>query len=242
MATWVLVHGAYHGGWCWDAVAAELRAQGDDVHAPTLTGLSERRGSFSRRIDLDTHVADVVSTLEERDLRAVNLVGWSYGGMVATGALGRVPARLASVVYLDAYLPRHGESIADTLSPWQRVALRIAGILGKGVPPPDPERAWAVTSPALLAAVRPRLSPQPARTLTQKVHAPEPWPEHVSYGYVWCEGYVGSGFGRFHERAVRDPRFRTRRIDASHAALLTHPREVAEALLACSEGNEADRG
>src|SRR5688500_11127625 len=102
MATFVLVHGAWGGGWAWKRVAPLLRRQGHEVFTPTLTGLGERAHLTSRDVNLDTHIRDIENLLLYEDLENVVLVGWSYGGMVVTGVLDRVPERLAHVVYLDA--------------------------------------------------------------------------------------------------------------------------------------------
>ena len=93
MATFVLIHGAWHGGWCWKVVAPALRRAGHEVYAPSLTGLGERKHLASPAIDLETHIQDVVGLLEMEDLRDVVLVGHSYGGMVITGAADRAAPR-----------------------------------------------------------------------------------------------------------------------------------------------------
>src|SRR5687768_18076653 len=117
MATFVLVHGAFVGGWCWRWVAPYLRGAGHDVYCPTLTGSGERVHLASPRVDLATHVEDVVNVLHYEDLRGVVLVGHSYGGMVITGAAERVSERLARLVYLDAFVPQDGQALADLLPP-----------------------------------------------------------------------------------------------------------------------------
>src|SRR5437879_1752139 len=105
MATFVLVHGAWHGGWCWKKLTPLLRSNGHDVFTPTLTGLGERAHLANQAIDLTTHIEDVVSTLDYEDLRGVILVGHSYGGIVISGVADRIPARIGCVVYLDAFVP-----------------------------------------------------------------------------------------------------------------------------------------
>ena len=100
--TFVLVHGAFHGGWCWRPVADILRAAGHTVFTPTLTGLGERLHLLTPEVNLSTHIQDVVSVLEWENLRDVVLVGHSYGGAVVTGVADRVADRIGSIVYLDA--------------------------------------------------------------------------------------------------------------------------------------------
>jgi len=108
MATFVLVHGAWHGGWCWKRVAALLRQAGHEVFAPTLTGLGERAHLMSNAIDLHTHIRDILGVLQWEELADVVLCGHSYGGMVISGVADRVPEKLRSLVYLDAFVPDNG--------------------------------------------------------------------------------------------------------------------------------------
>ena len=117
MATYVLVHGGGHGGWCYQRVARLLRSSGHDVYTPTLSGLGERSNLLSPDIDLDLHVRDVVAVLHYEDLHDVILVGHSYGGMVITGAADRAADRIGRVVYLDAANPENGQSLVDVAGP-----------------------------------------------------------------------------------------------------------------------------
>jgi pimeloyl-ACP methyl ester carboxylesterase len=116
MATFVLVHGALGGGWEWHAVAQRLQAHGHEVFRPTLTGLGERAHLLTPEVDLDTHIQDVLGVLRWEDLERVILCGHSYGGMVVTGVADRAPERLAQLVYIDAFVPRDGQS-ANSLTP-----------------------------------------------------------------------------------------------------------------------------
>ena len=117
MATFVLVHGGGHGGWCYQRVARILRGSGHEVYAPTLTGLGERAHLLSKDVDLDLHVRDVVELLFYEDLRDVILVGHSYGGMVITGVADRASDRIGRIVYLDAANPVNGQSLVDVAGP-----------------------------------------------------------------------------------------------------------------------------
>src|SRR6516162_1747271 len=115
MATFVLVQGGWHGGWCWQKVIPYLEEAGHEVYAPTLTGLAERASELSPDIGLDTHIQDVVGLLSEKHLHGVILVGHSYGGMVITGVVDAVPERIAHLVYFDTFVPRDGESMAGVV-------------------------------------------------------------------------------------------------------------------------------
>lgn len=113
MTTFVLVHGAWHGGWCYQRVARQLRKAGHEVYTPTLTGLGERSHLMSRAVTLDTHVQDIVNLIRWEELSDIVLCGHSYGGMVITGVADKVPDKIRSLVYLDAFVPANGQAVAD---------------------------------------------------------------------------------------------------------------------------------
>jgi pimeloyl-ACP methyl ester carboxylesterase len=123
-ATFVLVHGAWQGNWVWERVASGLRAAGQTVFTPSLTGIGERAHLSGPSIDLDTHIADVLGTIEHHELDRIVLVGHSYGGMVIGGVADRIPRRIVSLVFLDAFIPVAGKSILDFLPPEQATAFR----------------------------------------------------------------------------------------------------------------------
>ena len=145
MATFVLVHGGWTGGWAWRAVAHTLRAAGHDVFTPTLTGSGERVHLASPDVGLPTHILDIVNVLYYEDLHDVVLVANSAGGMVITGVAEQVPERLSQLVYLDAFAPLDGQSLTDVLGPQlSGVFAARADAMGDGwrVPhlPPDADR------------------------------------------------------------------------------------------------------
>ncbi len=113
MATFLLIHGGGHGGWCYQLVARRLQSKGHVVYAPSLPGMGEHRKQLHPGINLDAHIDDVVDLLISEDLRDAILVGHSYGGMVITGIADRVPERVGHRVYLDAAYPQNGESLHE---------------------------------------------------------------------------------------------------------------------------------
>jgi pimeloyl-ACP methyl ester carboxylesterase len=113
--TIVLVHGAWHGGWCYRRVADLLRDSGHRVYTPTLTGLGERSHLLTRSINLSTHITDITNLIRWEDLQRITLVGHSYGGMVVTGVADAMTDRVSALVYLDAFLPTAGKSFHDIL-------------------------------------------------------------------------------------------------------------------------------
>jgi pimeloyl-ACP methyl ester carboxylesterase len=123
MANYILVHGGWHGGWCWDKVVPLLQAADHHVYTPTLSGLGEQAALLTPEIGLNTHIQDIVNVIETKDLQHVILVGHSYSGMVITGAADCVPARIAHLVYLDAVVPHDGQSLVD-IAPFIGTMLR----------------------------------------------------------------------------------------------------------------------
>src|SRR5438128_2357193 len=138
--TFVLVHGAWHGGWCWRRVADMLEKKGHKVYTPTLTGVGERSHLMSKDINLDTHIADIVNLIKWEDLRDICLVVHSYGGWPGSGAIEHSHDRIASIVWLDAFKPEDGQRGFDFASEFSRKALTEAVARGEaGRPAPKAE-------------------------------------------------------------------------------------------------------
>ncbi|MEJ0047532.1 MAG: alpha/beta fold hydrolase [Rhodospirillales bacterium] len=113
----VLVHGAFHGGWCWRRVADRLQAAGHRVFAPSLTGLGDRRHLLTREVNLDTHIQDIVELIASEELSDLVLVGHSYGGIVITGVADRIPQHIKQLIYVDAVLVEDSSSWGAALPP-----------------------------------------------------------------------------------------------------------------------------
>ncbi|MBA2255515.1 MAG: alpha/beta fold hydrolase [Chloroflexi bacterium] len=185
MATFVLVHGGWGGGWEWRPVADRLVTAGHVTYRPTLTGLGERRHLGHPKVDLETHIKDVIGVLEAEDLVDVVLVGQSYAGAVVTGVADRVPERIRRLVYVDAFVPRDGESVND-LSPVRFVErLRaLARTDGDGWQVPLPFDDLGL--PADIAGwYGGHLGPHPLATLDQPVRLTDAV-ESVPRSYVDC--------------------------------------------------------
>jgi pimeloyl-ACP methyl ester carboxylesterase len=173
MATFVLVHGAMHGGWCWRDVRTRLSAAGHEVYTPTLTGQGERRHGLSPDVGVETHVTDLTDLLWFEDLEDVHLVLHSYAGVLAGPVAERSAGRLTSVTYLAAFIASPGQSLADVEPPEVAGRYRsLAAADGEGWYVPPSERfldQWAVSSPGLRARVGPRLTAFPLRCVTDPV-------------------------------------------------------------------------
>jgi pimeloyl-ACP methyl ester carboxylesterase len=236
MATFVLVHGAIVGGWCWRWVTPYLRAGGHDVHTPTLTGLGERVHLASPQIDLDLHIQDVVHLLHFEDLTGVILVGWSYGGMVVAGVADRIPERIAQVVYFDSDAPRDGDT---SVPPSQQAAREeLARAHGDGWRvPPAVTRAEALLLGELREEQRRwiavRLVPHPLRTWTQPIRLSGA-ASAIPTTYIRCTvGYdpEDEDTRRQDERIRSESGWTYRELAESHAAPFSAPHALAEILL-----------
>src|SRR5712671_2197783 len=124
--TFVLIHGAWHGGWCWRRVADLLEAKGHKVYTPSLTGNADRSHLLSKDVILDTHITDIVNLFKWEDLKDVCLVAHSYGGWPSSGALEQIGDRVSSIVWLDAFKPENGQKGFDTANEFSRKALLAA--------------------------------------------------------------------------------------------------------------------
>jgi pimeloyl-ACP methyl ester carboxylesterase len=227
MATFVLVHGSYHGGWCWQKVARLLRQHGHDVYTPTLTGLGERSHLCTPQVGLDLHIRDITQVLEYEDLREVMLTGHSYGGMVITGVAAACPQRLARLIYLDAFVPQDGQSVFDLRPGMQERWEGLAAGEGQGwrVPPPD-AAAMGVSNAADAAWVQPRLTPMPLATHQQPLRLPSGPARQVLRTYILCR--LG-GFQAI-AQAVQAQGWDYYELETGHDAPITMPDELARVL------------
>jgi pimeloyl-ACP methyl ester carboxylesterase len=234
--TFVLVHGAWHGGWCWIKVSRLLTDAANIVYAPTLTGLGERAHLLRPEVDLETHVQDVSAVLETEELRNVVLVGHSYGGMVISGVAARAEKRIARLIYLDAFVPDAGQSLLALLSPERAEGVRkTAETLGEGwrVPPLPPDKL-GVTSQRDTEWLQRHLAPQPFRTFDAAL--PAPVPARLPKTYVYCSKPPMGAFDVFAERLRDDRKWRFHEVKTGHDAMVTAPGEIAKILMAEAKG------
>lgn len=234
MATYVLVHGAGHGGWCYQRLARLLRAAGHEVYTPTLTGLGERSHLLKPDVGLDTHIADIVSLLDHEDLSDVILAGHSYGGIVITGAADRAPGRVGQLVYLDAAILYDGESLFDVTPAlaMMREEMKVVDGIELVLWPDEPvaHAIYGVTEEADWAWMRERLHPHPWRAFTDRLRLADPaavaaLPRTVINCPSTLEKRVGESLERYH---VGD---RIWEIDTGHDLMITEPEKLAEMLL-----------
>ena len=234
MATYVLVHGGGHGGWCYQRVARMLRSAGHEVYAPSMTGLAERSHLLGPHVDLDLHIQDIVALLHYDDLKDVILVGHSYGGMVITGVADRAADRVGRVVYLDAATPVDGQSLVDVAGPIIE-AVRPYGQTIDGVelvllPGPGAGALYGVTDPGDLAWMEERLTGHPWKCFEQPLKLTNEAAFNALPKYhIVCTSTLATR----DEDLMREAREAGRLwdIDTGHDLMITEPQAVTDALI-----------
>lgn len=232
--TFVLVHGAWHGGWCWQRVADRLRGGGHTVFTPTLTGLGERSHLLHRGIDLTTHIADVVNVMKWERLKDVVLCGHSYGGMIISGVAEEMAPAISAIVFLDAFVPRNGEAVHDLTGPAVRDAASAAMERGDIVIPPRPAEAFGV-NPADRAWVDSLCVGQPIGTFTAKIALTGAVGRIAHKSYVRAASYANPGFDRALAAAKSDPAWRTYEVSCGHDVMVDAPQRLTEILLEAAQ-------
>jgi len=233
-ATFVLIHGAWHGGWCWRFVSERLAARGHRVFTPTLTGQGERRHLLGSVTSLDVPITDIENLIEAEELRDVVLVGHSYGGLVASGVADRKPDALRALVFLDSLLVESGESAFDVL-PRAVVAERMAavdasgqtlgmpvpdGLAGTGIPDDHPLAPW----------VRRRLTPHPLATYRTPLTLRHPLGNGLPCTYVHCANPSYDTLAPVRERIRQKSGWGWASLDSGHDAMVLDP-DLLTALL-----------
>jgi pimeloyl-ACP methyl ester carboxylesterase len=224
MSTYVLVHGAWHGSWCWKRVRKALAAQGHEVFTPTLTGVGERSHLLSSQVDLETHISDVVNLIRWEELSDAVLCGHSYGGAVISGAADRVTDRIGALVYLDAFVLANGECLYDHVPVEQRT---VQG--GDWRVPPIPAEVFSV-NPADAAWVNRQCTPQPLSTFEQRIVLTGAIDGIKNVTFIQAAGFRGGPFAPFYEMA-KAKGWRTFSLPCGHDVMLDLPEELTRILI-----------
>lgn len=228
--TFVLVHGAWGGGWHWRRAADRLRACGHIVFAPTLTGLGERVHQLNPGVDLSLHVADVLGVIKYESLDDIVLVGHSYGGFVISGVAEAIRGKIRSIVFLDAFVPTDGEALVDIVQPAVQEIIRGAQARGETTVPVrdaaafrmnEKDRAWANS----LA------NPQPIGTFLEKIWLTGARDRIAKKSYIRAVGYPNVSFDKFYARAKADSSWRTYEVNCGHHIMIDEPDRLTEILL-----------
>jgi len=238
MSVFLLVHGAWHSGRCWERVVPLLESAGHRVFAPSLTGYGDKVHLLGPEVGLDTHVEDVVGLIREEELTEMILVGHSYAGLVISSVANEVPERIAHLVYLDAMVPEHGETAVD-IHPMTQNLIELAAKSDSGwrVPPlperPAPLGLFGVTDPADVAWLREMLSDQPVRCLQQPVRLDNPAVNLIPRTHIHCVGVAPEGITRRPVPAIQPNGSPAQvwELPTGHDCMITMPTELSELLL-----------
>jgi pimeloyl-ACP methyl ester carboxylesterase len=218
MATFVLVHGAWAGGWAWTRVVDLLIARGHHAYAPTLSGLGERFHLADRNIDLTTHVNDVVNEIKWKDLENVVLVGHSYSGFVITGVAEQLLDRIASIVYVDASIPSNGQSFAGD-SGWDLSGTTIPAFPSEpGDYPSEADRVW----------VDSKATPHPTASFKEKIRVTGAYKRVPKKAYVLATGW--EGYQATAERLRSEPGWQIHEVACGHDIPIIRPQELVDIL------------
>ena len=229
--TFVLIHGAWHGGWCWRRVADLLEAKGHKVFAPTLTGLADRSHLLSKDVVLDTHIADIVNLFKWEDIKDACLVAHSYGGWPSSGALEQISDRVASIVWLDAFKPENGQKGVDYASDFSRKAMEEAvakGTPGRAAPPPsafgvnEKDQAW----------VKSKLTDQPNGVATQPIKLTGARDKVAKKTYIRAPSYPQAAFDKALAECKADATWQTFIAEKSgHDVMVDAPEWLTDVIL-----------
>jgi pimeloyl-ACP methyl ester carboxylesterase len=236
MSTFVLVHGAWHGSWCWKRVRRELQQLGHEVFTPTLTGVADRSHLLTRSVNLSTHIEDIVNLLRSEELSDVTLCGHSYAGMVITGVADRVPDRLRALVYLDAFVPEGGENVLDNIHELQRVrVIETTKRLGDGWKSPHIPAAVFNVNPHDRDWVERQCTLHPFACFEERLQLRGGIQSVKNITYVFARGWDDTPYPRAHERA-KAKGWRTISVPCGHEVMLDRPEDLTRILIAASEG------
>ena len=243
----VLVHGTGHGGWCWKFVRDILDEQGHRVYTPTLTGCGERSHLLHPDIGLELHIQDIVNVLEWEEIENVVLVGHSYAGLVISGVADRAKERLRHLVYLDAIVPRDGDSLLTArrdISPEEMAAneqqLRRIAPDGNYIVGFSAERFGIPPEPAdVVAWVERRLTPHPIKSWLDPVKFENGGEEGVPCTFIECTepAMPGSGLNAHAKYAQEHPDWRYVELKTGHDAMVTEPQACADLFLAAARSS-----
>jgi len=231
--TFVLVHGSWHGGWCWRRVADLLEKNGHKVYTPTLTGLGERSHLMSGLITLDTHITDIANVIKWENLDNIVLVGHSYAGFVVSGVAEKSLPSIGSIVFLDAFLPDNGQRVVDLTPPELRAITLAAATkneVGRPVPPAkmfnvnEQDRAW----------VDSHMTPQPTFVSLQPLALTGARDKIVKKTYIRATSSPNALFDSYFEKLKSDPTWKTYAVPSGHDVMVDMPDRLSEILLEMS--------
>jgi len=228
--TFVLVHGASQGGWCWRRVSDRLESRGHKVFTPTLTGLGERSHLMSRAVDLDMHITDVVNVVKWESLEDIVLVGHSYGGWVISGVAEQALPAISSIVFLDAFMPENGQRGLDLNSERSKGEIARALENGEVSRPAPPATTWNVNEKDR-AWVDAKQTAQPIGVSLKSIKLTGARERVGKKTYIRATKFANPNFDKFYAARKADPSWRTYEVPCGHDVMIDMPERLTEILL-----------
>jgi pimeloyl-ACP methyl ester carboxylesterase len=229
--TFVLVHGAWHGGWCWRRVSDLLEAKGHKVFTPTLTGLADRSHLLSKDVILDTHITDIVNLFKWEEIKDACLIAHSYGGWPCSGALEQIGDRVSSIVWLDAFKPENGQKGIDFSSPFSRKAMEEAVAAGTPGRKGPPSKAFGVNEKDQ-AWVDSKLTDQPNGVATQPIKLTGAREKITRKAYIRAPKYPQAAFDKALAECNADATWKTFvNENTGHDVMVDQPQWLVDILL-----------
>ena len=228
----LLIHGAWHGGWVWNEISEILNYQGYSVSTPTLTGLGEKKHLLSSKITIDTFIEDVVNHIIFENLNNIILVGHSFAGSVISGVADKLKDRIQKLIYFDAVILKDGQKPFD-IAPKELVKQRIelAKRFGDGISIPAPSAdAFGVFDVKKSLLLEEKLTPHPLSTYQSKLTIKNEIGNGIPLFYIFCNNPVYKSLESSRE-VVRKLKWPIFELNAGHDAMLTHPKETLNLLM-----------
>lgn len=229
-STFVLVHGAWQGGWVWRPAAELLGAHGHRVFTPTLTGLGERAHLLDASVNLSTHIEDIRWLIEAEDLRDIVLAGHSYGGMVVSGVADRMSDRVKSLVIVDGFVPEDGKAMRDYWPPSSVQHLEKQAEQNGGVSVPPIAAALLAVDEANREWIDSNATPQPFATFNEAIRLTGASAAIAKKTYIRATKFRSHPFDAFLKRLQADGRWRTIEMDSGHEPMVDRPSQLVELL------------
>ena len=232
--TFLLIHGAYHGGWCWRPVTDILESRGHKTYAPSLTGNADRGHLLTQNVNLDVQATDIVNLVKWEDLKDFCLVVHSFGGWPASAAMEHIYDRVSSLVWVDAFMPKDGQKALDDISPFSRKALEEAMARGEAGRKPPPAKTYSI-NPSQYAWIDSKLAPQPNGVAFQEIKLTGKLQQVPKKTFVRLPRYPQAALDRALAECRADKSWQTYvQSDSGHDVMIDQPQWLADLLLQSS--------